>query len=310
MSIISRINRRFSRAINKRHRYDFPPANNGWVKVGKAPVWGDRASGTMFDPYAYAEGNHVFLVVSDRKNGTLIRIKSEDGEHWNSKEILLNGNTGKWDNVVNRGCLLRHEKCTFLWYTGQYNNTASIGCSVSYDNKQFTRVSESPILTAELPHEGVSVMNPCVIWDEEYHLFKMWYSAGENYEPDVICYAESKDGIHWNKHKAPVLQKHSTHKWEKEKVGGCQVIKNGNNDYIIYYIGYQNIDVARICMAKSTDGIVWKRDDNNLLISPSKNSWDGDATYKPTVVTKGDKMLMWYNGRLNNEEYIGLAVHN
>lgn len=138
--------------------------------------------------------------------------------------------------------------------------------------------------------------------------FKMWYSAGETYEPDIICYAESKDGVLWKKHFHPVLAKYPQHEWEKYKVGGCQVIQLQDGSFKIYYIGYQNLDVARICMANSTDGIKWERNDENLLISPSKNAWDADAVYKPTIVEKDNVLFMWYNGRNAHEEYIGLAI--
>ena len=36
-------------------------------------------------------------------------------------------------------------------------------------------------------------MNPFVMYEDGK--FKMWYAAGETYEPNVICYAESDDGV-------------------------------------------------------------------------------------------------------------------
>ena len=38
-------------------------------------------------------------------------------------------------------------------------------------------------------------MCPHVIWDEEMKLFRMWYSGGEQYEPNAIGYATSPDGL-------------------------------------------------------------------------------------------------------------------
>ena len=137
----------------------------------------------------------------------------------------------------------------------------------------------------------------------------MWYAAGENYEPDVIFYAESTDGDHWKKRQEPVLTKLESHEWEKAKVGGCDVKLKADGTYEMYYIGYQNVDVARICYATSKDGLDWNRSDNNLLIAPSKNRFDSDATYKPSVVERDGKQYMWYNGRHNHEEYIGLAYN-
>jgi predicted GH43/DUF377 family glycosyl hydrolase len=136
----------------------------------------------------------------------------------------------------------------------------------------------------------------------------MWYSAGDTYEPDFICYAESADGISWKKNDTPVLSKYLDHVWEKYKVGGCCVRKNTDGLYEIYYIGYQNLDVARICYAHSKDGKNWTRDDENLLLSPSAKSWDSDAVYKPSVIKRLGKYYLWYNGRRACDEYIGLAI--
>ena len=61
----------------------------------------------------------------------------------------------------------------------------------------------------------------------------MWYSAGDNFEPDVICYAESSDGISWLKYEKPVLAAYAPHLWEKKKVGGCCVKFDGVHHYTI-----------------------------------------------------------------------------
>ena len=302
-----RIRFEVTRFLNQRHRYDFPSCNNGWQKVGKAPVWGNLQMGTMFDPYAFVEDGKFKMVISARKDKSIILISSEDGIHWTDRQLLLHGAEGKWDDNVNRGCLLQHEGKYYLWYTGQIDGKASIGLATSADGATYNRVQDVPVLTAETKNEGMSVMNPCVLWNEEKQIFQMWYSAGETYEPDVICYAESKDGINWVKHDHPVLTKYPQHRWEQYKVGGCQVIQQPDGSFLIYYIGYQNVDVARICIAHSKDGINWERDENNLLIAPSNGSWDADATYKPTVVEKNSTLYMWYNGRRAHEEYIGLA---
>ncbi len=42
-------------------------------------------------------------------------------------------------------------------------------------------------------------MCPRVIWDARLELFRMWYSGGEQYEPDAIGYATSADGMHWRR---------------------------------------------------------------------------------------------------------------
>lgn len=297
-----------ARPLNQRHRYDFLAENNGWEKYGDKAVFGNSETGTMFDPYVFFENDKFHMVASSRKTKSLLLVDSRDGIFWENTRVLLNGRAGAWDDNVNRGCLLICNGIHYLWYTGQINGVACIGLATSPDDQNFSRVGSAPVLKADLPIEGVSVMNPCVLWDESESVFKMWYSAGETYEPDVLCYAESKDGISWKKSNCPVLLKNKEHEWEKYKVGGCCVLKNENSLYEMYYIGYQNLDVARICVAHSTDGKSWTRDDDNLLLSPSANSWDSDAVYKPSVIKLKGKSYLWYNGRRAHEEYIGLAV--
>ena len=296
------------RFLNQRHRYDFPSENNGWKKVGKKPVYGDESTGTIFDPYVYLEGDTFIMIASERKSGSLIRVESKDGETWGNRQVVLEGVKDSWEEIVNRGCLIEVNGYWHLWYTGQKDGVSSIGYAKGQSLQSLKRVQQTPVLQTSEIFEGVSAMNPCVIWNDKKHLFQMWYAAGEDYEPDVICYAESLDGIVWIKHSEPVLSALLKHEWESAKVGGCDVkITMGGGEYEMYYIGYQNIDVARICRATSDDGIHWRRNDNNLVIAPTKGGWDADATYKPTLLTVNGVKYLWYNGRKGDREYIGLT---
>ena len=306
--VYRKIFRIVQRFLNQKHCYDYPSQNNGWNKSETSPVIGNRQTGSLFDPFVMCCLNKFVMFVSERKHGVVLRVTSNDGVAWNDNYVSLKGRPNKWDNIVNRCCVIEHSGIWKMWYTGQYMGKSCIGYCESIDGLSFKRVADEPVLISEYVHEGVSVMNPCVLWDYEKKIFQMWYSAGETYEPDVICYAESKDGINWIKNEKPVLIADKSHEWEKYKVGGCSVIKGDDGLYRIFYIGYQNLDVARICDAVSLDGIVWERSDNNLLLSPSKNSWDSDAVYKPSVVIQKDKLYMWYNGRRDHEEYIGIAT--
>ena len=46
---------------------------------------------------------------------------------------------------------------------------------------------------------NIAVMCPSVIWDGQARLFRMWYSGGEQNEPNAIGYATSPDGLTWKK---------------------------------------------------------------------------------------------------------------
>ena len=105
-------------------------------------------------------------------------------------------------------------------------------------------------MVAEAPFEQKNVMNPHVIWDAKRNVWRMWYSAGEMYEPNVNCYAESKDGIKWTKSPLnPVLAK-GTRQWEQNRVGGCEVHPLPDGTFVMFYIGYKDIHTAAIGAAE------------------------------------------------------------
>lgn len=127
-------------------------------------------------------------------------------------------------------------------------------------------------------------MLPCVLYEDGK--YKMWYSAGETYEPNVIAYAESDDCFNWKKIRInPILVRDKTNTIEKGRIGGCYVIHTEDMGYLMFYIGYENIDTARVFVAKSKNGITgWERSAINPLVEPTKDSWDADAPYKPAAV--------------------------
>ena len=219
-----------------------------------------------------------------------------------------------------------------MWYTGQADGHSWIGYAVSKDGKNWTRESADPVLSPDVPWEKVAVMCPHVIWDKQTQLFRMWYSGGEQYEPDAIGYATSKDGLNWEKYKNnPVFSNNTQNEWEQAKVTACQVIKRSRNDFVVALAGkygaeklakfseryrndpgvwsFKNIDYAQIGMARSKDGITnWERFKENPIIKPGIG-WDSSAVYKPYAILDNNRWLLYYNGRREGHEQIGIAIH-
>ena len=99
--------------------------------------------------------------------------------------------------------------------------------------------SRQPVLEPDLLWERNAVCYPCVIWDEKEDLFKMWYSAGDIEKPLAIGYAVSRDGEHWEKpYSEPVLKKDNS-VLEKERVGACHVLRDGEQ-YVMFYTAWQD----------------------------------------------------------------------
>lgn len=311
--IIQHFKRKYERYENQKKAYDYQETSGGWRKYKCNPVLGNENTGSMFDPFVRLVDGEYFMCVSKRKNHTLMMYTSLDGITWENECEILRGKQGSsWETSVNRGCFAIKDKKWYLWYTGQHNGNSRIGLAVSEDGKKYNRLSENPILIPELEHEGDAVMNPCVIWDKERQRFRMWYAAGENYEPDVICYAESIDGILWTKYPHPILTSDVSNAYQKFKVGACDVVKVSSEQFLMAYIAYQNIDVARICLAYSKDGITnWQPIVENPVIAPGQNKWDGHSVYKPSLCINQERhcAMLWYNGRFKKNEFIGMAFY-
>lgn len=278
-------------------------------KYEKNPVLGGKELGTCFDVYVTKDKGRYRMDFSWRKKKSLAVSFSDDGKKWSEPVITLafDESTG-WEDDINRNCVIFSDGKYKMWYTGQARGHSYIGYAESDDGISFERKSDEPVLISEFPFEGESVMNPCVLIEDGK--YRMWYSAGETYEPNVICYAESDDGINWKKSRINPIMIKGEAKYEKDRIGGCQVIKTDDMGYVMMYIGYKDIDTACICAAKSDNGITnWVRSDKNPMIFPTCGSWDEDACYKPSFMwnEKEGKWMFWYNGRNDSDEFVGYA---
>ena len=275
------------------------------------PVLGGKRLGTRFDVYVTKDGGRYRMDCSWRPEKSCAVSFSDDGIHWTDPEITLPPRLESgWEDDINRNCVLKIDGKYKMWYTGQARGHSYIGYAESDDGIHFERPLTDPVMVSEYPWEGESVMNPCVLYEDG--VYRMWYSAGETYEPNVLAYATSTDGITWKKALFnPIFVCDPENYYERERIGGCQVIKTEDMGYLMFYIGYEDIDTARICMARSDNGVTgFVKCPHNPLVSPDKDMWDSAACYKPSVLkdeATGGWML-WYNGRTEDREYIGLAL--
>ena len=286
-------------------------AGGGWVKHPGNPVMGSPELGTCFDlnivPWGPAKYNNYF---SWRSQKCIALARSEDGVKWSEPvKCLEHDPASGWEDNLNRASVWFKDGVYHMWYTGQARNYSKIGYATSTDGVRFTRESKLPVMVPELPHEGFSVMNPYVRWDEGRGVWRMWYASGETFEPNVLCYAESRDGLKWEKSLLnPIFVKGRG--WDRDRVGGCEVHPLPDGRWIMFYIGYSDIHTARIGAAVSPDGIRgWTRLKANPLVEPTPGAWDAAACYKPSVVREKDRWLLWYNGRTDTREYIGMVEH-
>jgi hypothetical protein len=195
----------------------------------------------------------------------------------------------------------------------------SIGLAVSEDNgNTFKRIGDGPILTSSL-NEPFLVGDPFALKLE--NVFHLWYIYGvhwiNNPENNVkervykIGHATSLDTVNWKKTNRQIIS-------DRLNENECQALPsvvffNGSYHMVFCYrqaIGFRtNKDSSyRLGYANSFDGMNWKRDDENLGIDVSDNSWDSDMLCYPHVFKYDGKIFLLYNGNEFGKYGFGLAV--
>ena len=179
----------------------------GWRKHEKNPVLGGTL-GTCFDVSVLRDGGKYRMWFSWRPKRSIALAESEDGLTWGEPVIVLGPSKASgWEDDVNRPVVLKQGGKYRMWYTGQAKGKSWIGFATSEDGKTWERAGDKPVLSAEQPWEKVAVMCPHVLYDEKEKLYRMWYSGGEQFEPNAIGYATSEDGLKWARHeKNPVFR--------------------------------------------------------------------------------------------------------
>lgn len=296
----------------------------GWKKYEGNPVFGGGEYETCFDVSVLleedADGPLYKMWFSWRPKRSIGYTTSRDGINWSVPLCVLEPLPGsEWEaDEINRPVVIYYDGQYMMWYSGQMrpyreNGRSVIALAVSEDGIHWTR-REEPVMEPDQPWELQAIMCPHVNYDAEDGLFKMWYAAGCNHEPDAIGYASSKDGIHWEKYADnPVLAGEPKYLWEQHKVVAPCVVKE-DGWYYMFYVGHLHEERAQVGLARSKDGITgWEKHPANPLICPDEGSWDSVAVYKPFVLKVGNQWLMWYNGAAYDEpiwvlEQIGLAI--
>ena len=183
-----------------------------------------------------------------------------------------------------------------------------IGLAVSDDGgESYRKVSKSPVLGRHETDPYLTA-SPCVL--VENGIWRMWYVSGtkweiENNKPKHyyhIKYAESSDGIRWDRKGVVCIDYKSTDEYAIARP--CVVKKDGL--YRMWY-SYRG-EAYKIGYAESEDGLSWIRKDEEAGIDVSESDWDSEMICYPYVWEHKGKMYMLYNGNGYGRTGIGLAI--
>lgn len=206
-------------------------------------------------------------------------------------------------------------EATWMYYVGWTRGVTvpfynSIGLARSLDGGlTFDRVSRGPILSRDLV-DPIFTASSCVMVDEA--VWKMWYVSCVRWELVQgrprhyynIRYAESDDGLYWRRSGAVCIDFQSD---DEYAISRPSVIRD-HDKYRMWY-SYRGSSY-RIGYAESTDGVVWRRMDDEAGMDVSASGWDADMVEYPCVFDHDGRRFMLYNGNGYGKTGIGLAELN
>jgi predicted GH43/DUF377 family glycosyl hydrolase len=178
--------------------------------------------------------------------------------------------------------------------------TVALGIAVS----GFHRLSNKPVISpVGQSWESAGTFNPAVTMRDGEVV--MLYRAQGADGTSRLGYAESDDGIHFNRHPDPVLSPETS----QEKDGGVEdprVVKFGDT-YYLTYTAYNKKD-AQLSLATSRDLVHWDR--KGVILPAYKGNWNVGWTKSGAIVPEkiGGRYWMYFLGTSSDRtDQTGLA---
>jgi predicted GH43/DUF377 family glycosyl hydrolase len=172
---------------------------------------------------------------------------------------------------------------------------------------EWKRVANHPILSPQGDGwDSSGTFNPAVIRHDGK--FVMLYRAQDKTGTSHLGYAESSDGLHFQRRPDPVLSPEA----EYEKDGGVEdprLVQFGDT-YYLTYTGYNKKD-AQLCLATSKDLVHWQR--QGVIVPAYKGHWNVRWTKSGAIVPEkiNGRYWMYFLGTsADNNDQTGLASSN
>jgi predicted GH43/DUF377 family glycosyl hydrolase len=309
-------------------QYMFINKLTNWEKIGLIikPIFNSKwmVSHTAV-PFAQPFSKSVikiYFCIRDKLNKSQITnvyfdlIKNKIIRNIKKKPILTNGELGTFDeNGVTPSWFLNIKNKNYLYYVGWGSSKSTrmqlfAGLAISKKNNDiFKKVSRSPILERNKVDPFLTA-TLCVLKDK--NIFRMWYVSGDKwttfnkeiYPKYNIKYADSKDGINWQRKGLICIDYKNKYEYALARPSVIKI----NGEYHMWYSYKQYGNEYNIGYAISKDGFSWKRVDQCLgLEKGKKGSWDSEMLAYAHVFFYKKNLFMLYNGNQYGKTGIGIA---
>jgi predicted GH43/DUF377 family glycosyl hydrolase len=235
---------------------------------------------------------------------------SVDGITWRKEGKILWPETGTWERgaIAANGSALSDDSGILYYY--QAGDPVEIGLARSRNGHSWQR-NGAPVLA----------VGPYGSWDERGVADPYVIRAGSNYylfylgmdraQRQRLGVAESQDGVSWYKSRSnPILELGDYGAFDAKGLGEPSVwVARGY--YWMLYTGRDGVEVRRLGLARSRDGVRWEK---LPVVIAGEQAWDSKVICDPTVIANGDRVTVWFGGGdvarpdQNIDGQIGLAT--
>ncbi|WCJ60528.1 family 43 glycosylhydrolase [Fontisphaera persica] len=183
----------------------------------------------------------------------------------------------------------------------------SVGIAESPDLRQWRKVAE---LWPEQECDQNGLCAPAArVWEGRVHLFYQTYGNGPR---DALCYAVSRDGIHFQRHpENPIFR--PTGDWNNGRAIDAEPLI-WRNQWWLYFATRdpfgrtQMLGVATADLRRPISRTSWKQQGSGPLLRPEL-PWETRCIEAPSIIIRGETLVMFYAGGYNNDpQQIGVAV--
>lgn len=276
---------------NDRSSYTFEPLATPVLTRGAPSEWDSRDAlnpSVVFGPYL-----NLYSGFDGRTWHTGL-ASSADGITWQKGGRVLSPDPGTWEGsyIAANGHALRQAGEILYWYQSGPKDTPRIGLARSGDGRSWHK-EKMPVLEGgpRSSWDERAVGDPYVIRAGDF--FYLYYLGQDRARRQRLGVARSSDGVRWIKLRAnPVLELGAPGAFDEVGLGEPAVWQ-ARGLYWMLYTGRDVREDRRLGLARSTDGVHWRRLPD-VFTGPA--SWSSRVLCDPTVEVSGDTVRVWFGG--------------
>jgi predicted GH43/DUF377 family glycosyl hydrolase len=220
---------------------------------------------------------------------------SDDGLHWKKQAQVLSPDPRTWEGsyIAANGVAISDFHELLYWYQAGPRDVPRIGLARSPDRGRTWRKESRPVLMpgprGSWDERGVA--DPSVI--RARSSLYLYFLGQDRAQRQRLGVARSRDGIHWEKLRTnPILELGDIGAFDENGLGEPAVWE-AKGFYWMLYTGRDNHENRRLGLARSTDGVHWRK---LPAVFAGSEAWNSKVICDPSVIATDSEVRVWFGG--------------